>query len=534
MTRRSATVVEVDDDLQISHVRLPSPAPFGFPGEPGGLDQLSYLRYRPATGPEDPAAADAILVMQSGMWAGAASLDRVARNVVRRAAAVGLSIEWWSVSRRSEGATDLTGLCAAHRLGDPSVAVDYYYGGVSVDGRTFEGFRRGRQLRYLAELGLASVIRDQHELLVRELPDPDVRRRKVFCGGHSLGGFLAAIFAAWDFDGVPGHEQCQGLIALDTLIDPDPLGVLGKRWATPLAGLAGGLHLALLAGHRLARSAGWPRVTLAQVFTLLPLVGLAAGHDGPNDTGLHRELAADATNRTLLRALIARRYRNLTQGVPEELRLSGEALLGLAAGRTVMPFAALHMSMGALDGPRVARPSFPVSRLVRALPVVRTLASMFLGTITEVPAEPDARYGWRAGGVVDIRDVARALTSAPVPYIEAYFPMRIQLDLAAALLGARTAELRPLRHTSAVAAKPMLHVLGGTDQMVSTAVRLLRLAPANRVHAEGYTHMDMVAASDRPGEPVSTAITEFLTRRIASVRTAAAASESAVGTGESA
>ncbi len=33
------------------------------------------------------------------------------------------------------------------------------------------------------------------------IPDADMRKEKVFVGGHSQGGSHTAAFAGWDFDG---------------------------------------------------------------------------------------------------------------------------------------------------------------------------------------------------------------------------------------------------------------------------------------------------------------------------------------------
>src|SRR5690606_536808 len=82
-------------------------------------------------------------------------------------------------------------------------------------------------------VGLEQTLRDQYDLLRHEIPDAGVRRSKVLCGGHSLGGFITGYFAEWDFDGDPsttedaGYNQCGGYFALDTVIhagSPSPVG----------------------------------------------------------------------------------------------------------------------------------------------------------------------------------------------------------------------------------------------------------------------------------------------------------------------
>src|SRR6185436_1318509 len=79
----------------------------------------------------------------------------------------------------------------------------------------------------------------------RGIPDRDVRREKVFCGGHSLGGPLTAAFADWDFDGDPqtkadaGYKQCAGFFGLDTSLDFDSDGSGGIGIADALAAASG-------------------------------------------------------------------------------------------------------------------------------------------------------------------------------------------------------------------------------------------------------------------------------------------------------
>ena len=34
-------------------------------------------------------------------------------------------------------------------------------------------------------------------------------------GGHSLGGTVAAAYAAWDFDGTPGYTTINGIVCID-------------------------------------------------------------------------------------------------------------------------------------------------------------------------------------------------------------------------------------------------------------------------------------------------------------------------------
>jgi hypothetical protein len=180
-----------------SVVRVKDPLPASFGARPAACDWLSYLRYRSPDGPADSADADRILVAQPGILEGAGAFDGVARNTVRRAAEQGRHIEFWALDRRSNCLEDRTGIAS----GDQHTAVDYYYRGKQVDGRTFAGFVGNDRLGWMARLGIEQTVRDQYDLLAAELPDQRLRKRKVLCGGHSLGGVITGYFAAADFDG---------------------------------------------------------------------------------------------------------------------------------------------------------------------------------------------------------------------------------------------------------------------------------------------------------------------------------------------
>lgn len=67
-------------------------------------------------------------------------------------------------------------------------------------------------------MGIAQTVWEEYDLLKEELPGQRLRREKVLCGGHSLGGAITAFFAEWDFAGSPGYEQCAGYFALDSTI----------------------------------------------------------------------------------------------------------------------------------------------------------------------------------------------------------------------------------------------------------------------------------------------------------------------------
>src|SRR3954447_16186246 len=205
-----------------SYVRIHAPLPSSAQAHPAACDRLGYLRFRDRDGPRRASDADAVVVAMPGFLSGAAPLDQLARNFVRRMSARGKRVEFWALDRRANCLEDHRGIDAAARAHDPKIAYDYYWGGKEIDGARFAGWKSASQTQFLDDIGLEQTVRDWYSVLTKEIPDQRVRRRKVFCGGHSLGGPITTAFAGWDFDGNPattsdaGYEQCAGFFGLDT------------------------------------------------------------------------------------------------------------------------------------------------------------------------------------------------------------------------------------------------------------------------------------------------------------------------------
>ena len=206
---------------------------FALPPEAGPRPErcnwINYLRFRDSAGPSDPVKAHAVFVTMPGIFAGAASLDIFARNVVRTANASGKHVEVWTLDRRSNCLEDHYGVDQGKLRRDYRLAMRYYYHGASINGRKFAGFKGPQDAQFLKAVGLEQTVRDEYAVIRRAIPRK-LRTKKVLCGGHSLGGPLTAAFSAWDFDGDPktkadaGYNQCAGYFALDTRLDSSTPG----------------------------------------------------------------------------------------------------------------------------------------------------------------------------------------------------------------------------------------------------------------------------------------------------------------------
>lgn len=519
-------------DVAASVVSVFAPLPAGSLPHPAACDYLSYLRWRSVDGPTDSAAAERILVAQPGIFEGAGAFDSVARNTVSSAATRGSHIEFWALDRRSNCLEDHTGTQEALARSDLKLATDYYYGGAEVDGRTFAGFADGDATAWLADQGIEQTLRDQYDVLRLEFPDQQMRREKVLCGGHSLGGFITGYFAEWDFDGNPdtlddaGYNQCGGYFALDTVVkagtppliegipDPDlPVAV-----ADPLAGLAGKLDTALPV-LRL------PAVINPETTNLLAMAGVAAqiDPDGVNDLVdvLPNNLNIDAT----LRALLSKDALMAASGQPSvrTLYATNDAVLGALLDDNSQPFGFLQSSVGFIGAQPVVDKAFPTLPGMEKLPVIGSALGDARKAAPAVYGDPDVVYTWNdydhldnseqtarytdpSSEVTSIAQLARSLAEPPLDFTEWYFPTKLTVDLTQS---SSTAIREHRLHRDGVDRNPIL-TLQGTGG--------IKLPPSGHagdhpIIVQGYNHLDVLTAAQRQNngmpEVVSTELARF-------------------------
>ncbi|GAA2279500.1 hypothetical protein GCM10010234_15270 [Streptomyces hawaiiensis] len=514
-----------------SMVRVKVPLPESAGPRPAACDRLSYLRYRSADGPAASADADRILIAQPGILEGAGAFDSVARNTVTRAAGQGRHIEFWALDRRSNCLEDRTGIAS----GDQHTAVDYYYRGKQVDGRTFGGYTGNAQLGWMAKLGIEQTVRDQYDLLTAELPSQAVRKQKVLCGGHSLGGVITGYFAAADFDGDrattadAGYNQCAGYFALDTTVSTtlgDLSGSIPGDTNLPDIGLGYGVVQAGLDSGVLPRTLSAPVLLNPETMTLLGIAGLGALKDLDGEADLPgylpRNLNIEATNRFLF----AKDTPAFLSGSPavKDFRLTNGAVLGALLDDNSVPLAFLQTSVGFFDGGPIADKSFPTANGGDARP------GLYGTAYKAIPDRPHGPlYTWRnydrvgdaddpgyrsADGtpftgageeVTDVRQLARSLAEQPLDFTEQYFPTKLVTDIE---LATSPQVKKLVVHPEGLKANPVLTVLAGEGLLAGRVP-----ADLHPVVADGYQHLDVLTAApeqnDGRPEPVSTSLAGF-------------------------
>jgi hypothetical protein len=527
-------------DVSESVVRVKVPLPASAGPRPEACDWLSYLRFRHEDGPAESARADRILVAQPGILEGAGAFDSVARNTVAAAAKGGKHIEFWALDRRSNCLEDGTGIQAGLRAGDAHLAVDYYYRQKAVDGRKFAGYQTNDQVKWLQNVGLEQTVRDQYDLMVRELPDQAARKRKMMCGGHSLGGVLTAYFAEWDFDGNrattndAGYNQCSGYFALDTRIETGLPGLgdgFPEDWVPLLEFGAGAVQAGLETGV-VPRSLSAPAVINTETMNLLGIAGLAARLDPGGVSDLATYVPSSFNTDTTYRVLFSKDYPTFLKGSPtvRDFRFTNAAALGGLLDDNSEPLAFMQASVGFWDGGKIVDKEFPAPN---------DLEEIGLGGLTRllgkekkaIPDEPGGPlYTWRnfdrvgapddpvhrskdgkpftAAGkeVTDIAELARSLSEHPLDFTEHYFPTRMVTDIA---LADAPGIADDAVHENGLTANPTLNLEAGDGLGFSDP------RPGD-VIAPGYQHLDVLTASavqngGRP-EPISANLAAFAVR----------------------
>jgi hypothetical protein len=509
-----------------SEVSLWLPLPASAGPRPAECDRLRYLRYRDRGGPAESARADRILVAQPGILEGAGAFDSVARDTVAAAARQGRHIEFWALDRRSNCLEDHTGVRAGLAAGDPLVAVDYYYRHRPAGGRLFAGFLGNGAVGWLARMGVEQTVRDEYAVLAAELPDQNLRKRKVLCGGHSLGGVITGYFAVSDFDGQAGYEQCGGYFALDTTISLSLADLSGQlpSGALPDTGLGYAVLQAGLDSGALTRTVSAPALINAETMNLLGVAGLAALLDPGHET-LLPALPSNPNIDTTQRILFSKDFGTFLTGSPSvrDFHLTNAAVLGGLMDDNSQPLSFMESSVGFFDGGPIADKDFPVPGDAVRDPSLGVLAGLIGKRPMAIPDQPAGpTYTWRnfdrigapddpgyrtsdgtlfstpGEEVTDLRELARSLAEQPLDFTEQYFPTKLATDI---MLGTAPEISRLVAHPEGLTANPVITLLAGNGLIAGSGRPLP--PDLHAVVAPGYEHLDVLTAApaQNSGQP---------------------------------
>lgn len=506
-------------------------------GEFLDLNHALYTAYRfPGAEPR------AVVILMPGTWAGAMSMDRYARDLLRLAEREGFAgLEVWLLDRRSEQLEDHTGLLwAIQNLEGDTIGrllqgvSDYYRPAFDPAGEP--GRLLGRRfypltqddVRFMANWGADVAIRDwravviaAHRALgneVTEAPGEEPRVKKkpgrwVFIGGHSLGGSLTTLYAAYDFDrrpdrSLPGWTDVDGLILLEG-------GGMSPRESKTLA------------ADKYRESVADYYTPKGKVFFDLNVLGIQYAPS----TMTSVQIAAWAADVARGRESVFPMYSRPTAvRLP---RITNEAMFGLAMDDDTAPFFIARVSFGQPTG-KLGRQFRLKTATVPGDPGECPVITPWLPG--HVPMDKDFVYGWRnidEGGemvplpgcqddtpeVTEFYSFVRSVYNGPLAYEELpeysrgpndfaewYFPPRLSMD--SRHLGTTIAEADGTEFMNAVHLNevplPAISFVGDDsmgeyrvpkkDEKNWVAGSLAQ--PASAVHnLKGYTHLDITAAT---------------------------------------
>lgn len=187
------------------------------------LNSARYINFRYSRLRGTP---DAVLITVAGFGGGANNFRILAENLLPRMRTDhGLTAQLWAFDRRTNLLEDRAGVVLAEHLGDPSVALDWYYGadlGLTLDPALQAKLKR-RALFYNSSddvpfiANWTGLVFSRDIDAVVEAARHTARNNNVFLGGHSAGTGFAARYAATDFNLTgagaqqPGYAKLRGV-----------------------------------------------------------------------------------------------------------------------------------------------------------------------------------------------------------------------------------------------------------------------------------------------------------------------------------
>ncbi|GGR47308.1 alpha/beta hydrolase [Deinococcus seoulensis] len=421
------------------------------PGTPASLNASITVRY----GPDVP---QAVLLLMPGYLGGAGSFDRLARQIVT------LHPTWavWAVDRRSNLLEDHSAL-----LGRDIPTLQRIV-------RSGLPPRTAASVPFMKDWGLDTTLRDWHEAVMeaRKLTP------NVFIGGHSMGGTLSGLYAAYDFGGIAGERDVRGLVMLDGLpglmsgtpLTADEYAQAARNPLGPLPGLNG------LTRDPYVQSVIFSPKLASRAAAQARLAALAP--DAPAPTG--GLTLFPATNLAAAMTQLEQRYALLP-------------FLTLNTGRATNASEAPNL------GAQLLGASFPGAGDARWI----------VG-----PQDPARPVGWQTdpAAPTDPQDFARRFVTPLSDYSEWYFPNRLTLDLAAARTDTRGTPFEktlPVWHGSQIT----LPILGvAAAQGVTTEAQYRQYAATTRAALTTRTlpdaaHLDITVTR---GDQVARWITDWM------------------------
>ncbi|MBU0993449.1 MAG: hypothetical protein KJ737_13220 [Proteobacteria bacterium] len=559
---------DVDNLVMMSQesVYLQAPRDNGEP--PEVCDYVKFLRFKLRSSTYDPAdestyeETDAFFLMVPGVIEGANAFEYMARNLVYMAKTNNnLNVEVWAMDRRAncledtspepfldqifydgqfEGKTYET-LQEKHDACVDLLLGYYYYDHPLPDGNKFHGFLKNKEVPFLSDFGLKMNTESMFKIIQEMVPDIAIRQKKVFVGGHSLGGIHTSVFAGWDLDGNPdtlddaGYMNCAGIFALDSIVTPTSEifeNVMADSVPLDILALTEDLTETAYVGIVDMLRKEWIPPILpapffdAEVMAITEILGKLAAWFPDMEATAIKDIPMSTNLRATTQLMHSRTLRQFLNYHPDirHFRYTYEALLGVFFDDNFSPVTIIQTSMGNLTGGPVVVKEFPIPEDIRAIEEYRFALNM-LGSATPlfIPAD-DAMvdeegngplYSWAdfdeignaddplyedtKGEVLyskmeselsDIKDFARASHIGPSNLTEWYFPTRPVIDIMAATFSYGPKYGINFIHKDMVGILPKIEFVGSEGAFPADIIDWAAPNDDSRHVVTGMNHMD--------------------------------------------
>ncbi|HVM96294.1 MAG TPA: hypothetical protein VMT89_07885, partial [Candidatus Acidoferrales bacterium] len=498
----SSSTVEVTQSTVSVAGSIPSanPSATSDATTPDELNRAWAQAYQATTVPDSQIAK--VLVLMPGFLGGAGDFDYLARRVVERTQG---RTAVWAVDRRSNALEDQTGLDAAEAGHDADIAKGYYFHNTEVQNKTFAGFLKSTSNPFMSEWGIRTCVEDLDALI--SAARNRYTHAAIFLGGHSLGGSIVPIYAAWDFGAYAGFERLSGLVLLEGA--PSPGASVPTQAQYETTGFGSGLTRSSLKTVRAKPITTLEPFVTTDLFVTAEILAMRVHHAFGNP-------GAISTDSDLYKGFVG-----LLFGTSNLPAVTNSAALGFGFDNDYQPLFFARVSIGsATGGPVGPNPNAPF--LMQLLGNVGTLLA---------PTDPTATYGWQRTASdapqpdpTDIDTFAGMLYRGPSNFIEWYFPTRLTLDAAvtSSLDVQRSGDWRKdvygMAATENARVDLPVFAVGGSRGLLPDLSRLdpyrnsisptLRNGSARNASSAGfqtilkdrYVHIDVLSASDEDGQ----------------------------------
>lgn len=562
------TQEDVDSLVTMSQESIYFPAPRENGVPPENCDYVKFLRFKLKSSIYDPENestyddTDAFFLMVPGVIEGANGFEYMARNLVYIAKTFNdMNVEVWAMDRRANCLEDtspepyldriyydgkLQGTTYETIQEKHDACVDlllgYYYDNQPLpDGKKFQGFLKNKDVPFLSDFGLKMNTESMFKIIGEMVPDPDARRKKVFVGGHSLGGIHTSIFAGWDLDGNPetlddaGYMNCTGIFALDSIVTPTSEifeNIMAGSVPQDILAFTENLTETAYVGIiDLLRKKVIPPILPApffdaEVMAITEILGKLAHWFPDMEATAIKDIPMSTNLRATTQLMHSRTLCQFLNYHPDirHFRYTYEALLGVFFDDNFSPITIIQTSMGHLSGGPVVIKEFPVPEDLRSMEEYRFALNM-LGSATQlfIPADEamadkngdgplftwadfdetgnadsplyedtkgEFLYTRMESELSDIKDFARASHIGPSNLTEWYFPTRPVIDIIAATFSYGPRYGINFIHKDMVGNLPKIEFVGGEGAFPADVINAIAPNENSRHVITGMNHMD--------------------------------------------